>query len=231
MCKSNFCLSVKHIIKLTNANRSHRSTLELLVISDFQGASHLSSIQQAPCEGSITVPANGFWDHCIMALRAGLIASANQSTPMLPRTICLLDASPDSQMSIVTCFVYRFHSMAAPQGEAPLVQPICGCKAHCSLQCRPVHTLQCPVQYFTITTFFYFYKRIITSATSWNDMHWDSWLSVISTAWLQQCQSSSCCLCTQHLMLTGCEAHCSLQCRHVHTLPCPLQHLTITTFF
>lgn len=101
MLKSNFCLSVKHIIKLTNANRSHRSTLELLVISDFQGASHLSSIQQAPCEGSITVPANGFWDHCIMALRAGLIASANQSTPMLPRTICLLDAIPSSKMSIV----------------------------------------------------------------------------------------------------------------------------------
>ncbi len=124
MLKSNFCLSVKHTIKLTNANRSHRSTLELLVISDFQGASHLSSIQQAPCEGSKTVHANGFWDDCIMALSAGLIASANRSTPMLPKTICVLDASSDSQMSIVACFVYRFHSLAAPQGEAPLVQPL-----------------------------------------------------------------------------------------------------------
>ncbi len=121
MCKSNFCLSVKHIIKLTNANRSHRSTLELLVISDFQGASHLSSIQQAPCEGSKKVHANGFWDVCIMALSTSLIASANRSTPMLPGTICLPDANSDSQMSIVACFVYRFHSLAA---TAPLVQPL-----------------------------------------------------------------------------------------------------------
>ncbi len=106
----------------------------------------------------------------------------------------------------------------------------CGCKTHRSLQCRPVHTLQCPVQHFTITTFRFFYKRFITSATSWNDMHWVTWFSVISTAWLQQCQWSSCCLCTQHLMrICGCEAHCSLQCRHVQTLTCPLQHFTITT--
>ena len=46
----------------------------------------------------------------------------------------------------------------------------CGCKTHRSLQCRPVHTLQCPVQHFTITTFWFFNKRFITSATSWNDI-------------------------------------------------------------
>ncbi len=85
-----------------------------------------------------------------------------------------------------------------------------------NLQRRPVYTLPCPVQNFTIKTFESFNKRFITSATSWNDMHRFPWLSVTSTAWLQQCQWSSCCLCTQHLMwMCGCKAHCSLQCRNV----------------
>ncbi len=30
---------------------------------------------------------------------------------------------------------------------------ICGCEAHCSLQCRSIDTLPCPVQHFAITTF------------------------------------------------------------------------------
>ncbi len=30
---------------------------------------------------------------------------------------------------------------------------ICGCKAHCSLQCRPTHTLPCSGQHYTITKF------------------------------------------------------------------------------
>ncbi len=62
-------------------------------------------------------------------------------------------------------------------------------------------------------------------------MHWVPWLSVVSTVWLQECHWSSCCLCTHHLMrIRGCEAHCLLQCRHVHTLPYPMEQFTITTF-
>jgi len=35
---------------------------------------------------------------------------------------------------------------------------ICGCKAHCSLQCKPLHSLPCPVQHETITKVVVFSK-------------------------------------------------------------------------
>ncbi len=75
-------------------------------------------------------------------------------------------------------------------------------------------------------------NRFITFASSWTDRHWVPLLFFISTAWLQPCHWSNRCLCRQHLMRNcGCKAHCSRQCRPAHTLPCPVQYFTVTTFW
>ncbi len=74
--------------------------------------------------------------------------------------------------------------------------------------------------------------QLIPSAARCTDWYWVPWLCIISTAWLQQCQQASRCLCTQHLMwIRGSQAHHLLQYRPVNTLPCPMQQLTIYISF
>ena len=74
--------------------------------------------------------------------------------------------------------------------------------------------------------------QLITSAARYTDFHRVPWFCIISTAWLQQYHWSSRCLYTQHLMwICGCKAHCSLQYRPLHPLPCPVQHVTITKHY
>jgi len=109
---------------------------------------------------------------------------------------------------------------------------ICGYKTHYSLQYRPLNTLPCPMQHFTIIFLGVFFEvQLITSAARCTDLHWIPLFCFISTARLQQCHWANRCLCTQHLMrIYGYKAHHSLQYRPENALPCPMQQFTINTF-
>jgi len=76
--------------------------------------------------------------------------------------------------------VYHFHSLAAPQGEVPLVQPLSAGNISCGfvdarLIARFNEDLETPCHAQCIISqsqhFVFFNKRFIISATSWTDMH------------------------------------------------------------
>ncbi len=67
--------------------------------------------------------------------------------------------------------------------------------------------------------------QLITSAARCTDLHRVPWSFHILTAKVPLVWR---CICMQHLMrICGCKAHCSLQCRPLNPLPCPVQHVTI----
>ena len=108
-----------------------------------------------------------------------------------------------------------------------------GCEAHCSHQCRPVHTLQCPLEHFTITTLFLFLcsSHLHPAGLTWVEFH--NCLSFPQLGCSPRGSATGpAAVCKKHLMrICGCKAHCSLQRRPWNTLPCPVQHFTVNFIY